>query len=128
MTTALFSVLSLQAPSAAVSEAPPAGVGMMVGGGILTLGGAAVSFGAVLSFAGDARCHSEQRGECWGGLVGGIMMPFGVLGLAVGVPLLGVGIHRHRLLKRWRAERGFVLRPHLGRARSIWIVGLELRF
>lgn len=124
MATAIFSVLSLQAPSAAVSEAPPPGVGMMVGGGFLTLSGAAVSFGAVLSFAEDARCH----GECWGGLVGGIMMPFGVLGLAVGVPLLGVGIHRHRLSKRWRAERGLVLRPHLGRARNIWTVGLELRF
>lgn len=110
------------------SSPPPRGIGMMVSGGLFTVLGTSVVIGASVAFARMDCSQSSDSGECWIGLVGAVMMPFGLIGLAVGAPLLGVGVHRHRVWRRWQREHGLALRPQFGRSRGAWTMGLELRF
>lgn len=110
------------------SEPPRRGIGMMVPGGFFTVVGGAVVIGAGVAFARTDCSESSDSGDCWRGLVGAIMMPIGVIGLGVGVPLLGVGAHRNRVWREWQREHGLALRPQFGRSRGAWTMGLELRF
>ena len=110
------------------SRPPPRGIGLMVPGGLLTALGTSVVIGASVAFARTDCSQSTDSGDCWLGLAGAIMMPIGVIGLAVGAPLLGVGVHRHRVWREWQREHGLTLRPQFGRSRGAWTMGLELRF
>jgi len=100
----------------------------------LLIGGAVVSgLGLSLTIAGLIMLHPFQQLEgdaiYVASIYGGSFMGVGLLGLAVGVPLLAVGVHRHRAWKRWERENRVALTPQLGRgARGSWSLGLELRF
>jgi len=141
MTTTMISLLGLlvlQAPdpnpsnppsAATPSEAPPPrGLGLIAGGTVFTLVGTGVTIGGISLFAEGARCRREAQGECWAGLGGAIMLPVGIIVLAIGAPMLGFGIRRNLAWGRWQREHGLALRPHVGRVRGAWMVGLELRF
>ncbi len=93
------------------------GIGLLVAMPLLTLG--------ALSLASDRRCREAGGGSnCWGGLGAAINLPLAVVGFAVGIPLLAVGAHRHRLWKRSQ----ITLRPEFGRALGGWTAGFVLHF
>ena len=115
-----------QAP--APGTAPKRGAGMLATGAFLSPVGALLVISAAVSYAGQARCEREEQGECWDGLAGAIQMPIGVVALAVGIPLLGAGVHRRRVWRAWQREHGLVMRPRFGRSSHAWILGLDLRF
>lgn len=110
------------------SEPPPRGTGMLATGGVFTVIGMSVVIAASVEFARTDCSESTDSGDCWRALTGAVMMPFGVVGLAVGVPLLGVGGHRNHVWRKWQRARGLALRPQFGRSRGAWTMGLELRF
>lgn len=75
--------------------------------------------------------HGSDTSACSHGLVGAVTMPIGVIVLAVGAPLLGVGVHRNRVWRVWRAwrrERAVVLVPRLSHGYGAWTAALTLRF
>lgn len=135
----LLAILSVQTPEAAwaawtgeslgpAPEPPKRGIGYLVGGGILTGAGAAVLTASGLAFASGARCEEQGGGECWQALAGFIELPFGIVGVAVGVPLLVVGAGQNRYWRRWQREHGLTLRPRFDRGRGSVTLGVALRF
>lgn len=144
-TTLLLAVLSVQAPEATrtsvtggpthadksslrVSPAPKRGVGMLVTGSILTVAGTALMLAIPFAFAAKARCERSGNGECWDLIAAAAEFPFGVVGLAVGVPLLVVGVRRNRAWREWQEAHNLTLRPQIDRRRGSWALGFELRF
>ncbi len=134
---AVVGLLQLAEPTAVAASAPPPGpaleapprrgLGMLVTGGFLSATGGALVVTAASSFAND--CNQDpEGGECWAGLLRAIIMPIGVVALAVGAPLLGAGVQQNRVWRAWQRERGVVLKPRLGRSHGTWTVGLTLRF
>lgn len=109
------------------SRPPRRGIGLMVPGGFFTVAGVSLVITASVAFA-RTDCTESGTDACFAGLIGAIMMPVGVIGLAVGAPLLGVGVHRNRVWREWQREHGLALRPQFGRSRGAWTMGLELRF
>mgnify|MGYP001157890762 CR=1 FL=1 len=116
------------APASEWKEDPKRGVGMIVTGSVFSALGVVLTVTAANAFAADARCHRERRSECWAGLGGAILMPFAMTGLAVGAPLLGVGIYRNRVWRAWQRESRLTLRPRFGRSGGGWFLGVALRF
>jgi MFS family permease len=146
-TTILLTLTVLQGPAAITPEGPtgPApltslepwlpsprpvpprrGLAMLITGSVTTggLGVPLVAFG----IADLVRPRDPGCADCFYGLAAAILMPIGITAIAVGVPLIAVGVRRHRTWKAWRREYVVSLRPRLGRSRDSWTVGLELRF
>ena len=133
MPTSLALILVLQAPAAAHAAAPvadpwqavqtpPRGVGMLAAGGALTF------TGTVLSVVAGAAFAARGCRYCLEGVEGAYILPVGVVALAVGIPLLGVGVYRFRVWREWEDRRRLTLRPQLGRSHGAWNLGLTLRF
>lgn len=106
---------------------PENGRGMLVGGALLSgVGLPTLITGLVIlkpgrTLEGDA----IYVAQIWGGSFIGA----GLLSLAVGVPLLVVGVRRHKEWQLWQRENRISLRPHLERGtRGTWALGLQLRF
>lgn len=145
----MLAVLGLQEPAAALppgaegpeyvgleelraagtpEKEPRTGIAMMAVGGVMTASGVALAIASAVAYGEGRRCREAMRGECWSGLLVAIELPFAVIGLGVGVPLLTAGIYRHQEWRAWDTKREVSLRPRLGRTRGGWTLGLELRF
>lgn len=119
---------SVAVPAITPERPPRRGIGMIVSGAVLTAFGVPLMITSASLFAAQARCEREQAGECWAGLGAAFTLPFGLVGLAAGVPLLAVGVRRNRAWRAWQEERGLVLRPQFGRSGRAWTMGVTLQF
>lgn len=115
-----------EVPASRASSAPKRGIGMLVTGGFLTVAGSALMLAIPFAFAADARCKRSGRSECWDLVAAAAEFPFGVVGLAVGVPLLVTGVRRNRAWREWQAEHRLTLYPE--RSRGGLGLGVALRF
>jgi hypothetical protein len=113
---------------ARASISPKRGIGMIATGAFLTVAGSALTVAAVLGGVSTTKCKREQQGECWGGIAVAAEAPFAVVTLAVGVPLLTVGVQRNQSWRAWQREHGLTLRPQFDRGRGGWTLGVALRF
>ena len=103
------------------------GLDMLIPGGILT--GIAIPMLVVGAIDVDKARRCEPGHECFVPAVAGALNLYvGGLLLAIGLPLLGIGVHRLRVWRRWQRQNGITLRPTLAPARHTASVGLELRF
>ena len=121
-------------PYGGVSASPPPpprrrGIGMIIGGALAVgpLAVPLVTF-AALDFRNANLRDRDECSDCFTGLLGRILMPIGIVAVAVGIPVLTVGALRLRAWKEWQREYGLTLRPQLARSHGAWIPGLELRF
>ncbi len=139
----LLALVAAQAPASAPSFSPHSiehdppppwhkrGYGMTITGGVLVGGFAPPLIGWSIALIADTRrCHAASGGaECgWGNLGAAVMLPFAVVALAVGTPLLVVGGRRIADWRRWQRAHRVTLGPSLRHAPRGLIVGLELRF
>ena len=139
----LLLILTAQAPAPVpllsldptASDPPPPwhkrGYGMTITGGVLVGGFAPPLIGWSIALMVDARrCHAETgSAECsWSNLGAAIMLPFAVVALAAGTPLLVGGSRRIADWRRWQHAHRVTLRPTLRHAPRGLTVGLELRF
>lgn len=95
---------------------------------MLAAGGALTFTGTVLSVVAGAAFAARGCRYCLEGVEGAYILPVGVVALAVGIPLLGVGVYRFRVWREWEDRRRLTLRPQLGRSHGAWNLGLTLRF
>lgn len=105
---------------------PRRGIGLLVTGGLITAG-----LGIPLFSVGAFALHKDLTtdcADCFYTFSAALFMPIGIVGLAVGVPLLAVGGHRLRAYRAWERKVGVSLRPHIGRDHGVWTTGFELRF
>jgi len=101
---------------------------MIATGVLLAALGLPLTILGIAEFASSCPEKQQQANECWNGVNGAIAFVPGLVGFAVGGPLLGVGIHRKLVWRAWQRAHGLTLRPHFGHGRSAWTTGLELRF
>lgn len=101
---------------------------MLVTGSVLTGLGASVFLAGVAGTVIGSRCTGRDGRDCITQLLGAIVLPIGVVALAVGIPLTGVDAHRLRVWRAWQRAHGLAVRPQFGRSGGAWAVGLALRF
>ncbi len=107
---------------------PPKGLGMLITGAAITgLYALPVTvYGTVI--IADSRRQDDFVGSL-GTVIGGVVLFFGVAGLAVGVPLLGVGGARFSNWRSWKNARDARLSAGLTRSPyGTYSPGLTLRF
>ncbi|HEY8380337.1 MAG TPA: hypothetical protein VIK91_27815 [Nannocystis sp.] len=91
-----------------------------------------IGYGAAVVAAG--RAADEATGdtgvvEAGGNILGGALLAMGVIGLAVGGPLLGVGAYRFSKYQKWKQGQQALILPSAGRTAFGTITpGLEIRF
>lgn len=103
------------------------GLDLLIPGAILT--GVALPMVVAGAIDVDAARKCQPGHECYApSIAGGLYLYTAGLMLAVGLPMLGIGIHRLRVWRRWQRDNGFALRPLLAPARQTASLGLELRF
>ncbi len=95
---------------------------------MLGAGGALIFTGTVLSVVAGSIFATRRCIHCLEGVEGAYILPVGVVALAVGIPLLGVGVYRFRVWREWEDRHRVTLRPRLGRSHGAWNLGLTLRF
>ncbi|MEZ4449207.1 MAG: hypothetical protein R3B09_06980 [Nannocystaceae bacterium] len=113
---------------------PSKGLGLLIPGAVIT--GVVGVPSTILGTAIVISAHSANDGSLEGGLadvfgtlVGGVFIFFGIVGLGVGVPLLGVGAYKHSRWRDWRDRQRVSLAPSVGRsAYGTFTSGLVLRF
>lgn len=108
------------APAAPVGPPPPRGLGMLISGAVITGAYALplIGFGAytiVLSKQVDDAAGGVGVVKGAGSLAGGIAIAFGMIGLAVGAPLIGVGAVRMSKYNKWKSGQTARLMPTAGR-------------
>lgn len=123
------------APAAAAPAGPPPskGLGMLISGAVIV--GAyslpLIGYGAyvvALGRAADKAVDGMGVVETGGNIVGGVLLTMGIIGLAVGGPLLGVGAYRFSKYQKWKSSQTVFL-PSAGRTAFGTITpGLEIRF
>jgi hypothetical protein len=124
------------APVAAPPPGPPPkkGLGMMITGAVLTGAYALplIGYGAYAVVAGkkaDEATGGTGVVETGGNIVGGVLLTMGIIGLAVGAPLLGVGAARFSKYQKWKKGQQAQLLPAAGRTPFGTITpGFEIRF
>ncbi len=108
--------------------APSKGLGMLITGASITgLYGLPVTIYGTLIIASSRR-QDDVAGDL-GRIIGGFVLFFGIAGLAVGVPLLGVGGARYSRWRTWKDAQD--ARLSVGVTRSpygTYSPGLTLRF
>jgi hypothetical protein len=114
-------------PAGPAEPEPPTGAGLLAGGAVtfalglplLILGASAVEDGQ--------NCQSSDSPCAWRSMGGTILLPLGVLGLAMSVPLLTTGGIRYARRMAWERRHGIALRPGISGGRT-WLVGITLHF
>ncbi len=123
-----------EGPAEASSQPEPKkGLGMMISGGVITgLYALPLSLWGIVIIAGSKKAANETGSDGVGkvgGALGGVILGFGLVGLAVGVPLLGVGGSRFSKWRKWKEANKVALAPNVGRtAFGTYTPGLALRF
>ena len=112
---------------------PKKGLGMMISGGVITgLYALPLSLWGIVIIAASKKAANETSSDGVakaGGALGGIVLGFGLVGLAVGVPLLGVGGSRFSKWRKWKQANKVALAPNVGRtAFGTYTPGVALRF
>ncbi|WP_434415400.1 hypothetical protein [Nannocystis pusilla] len=121
------------APVAAPPPGPPPkkGLGMMITGAVLTGAYALplIGYGAFIVAAGKQVDDETGVVESGGNIVGGVLLTMGIIGLAVGAPLLGVGAARFSKYQKWKKGQQARFLPAAGRTPFGTITpGFEVRF
>ncbi|MCY1062957.1 hypothetical protein [Nannocystis sp. SCPEA4] len=124
------------APVAAPPPGPPPkkGLGMMITGAVLTGAYALplIGYGAYAVAIGkkaDDATGNTGAVETGGNIVGGVLLTMGIIGLAVGAPLLGVGAARFSKYQKWKKGQQALFLPSAGRTPFGTITpGFEIRF
>jgi hypothetical protein len=111
-------------PSLQLPVEPRRGRGLMISGIVV-----AGVIGVPLTLAGAILLISANRSADGVGEGASVLtfatLPVGLVGLAIGVPMLAVGIHRHRVYKAWQRSQ---IEPSAGRtSHGTWTLGLTLR-
>lgn len=108
--------------------APRKGLGMLITGATITgLYGLPVTIWGTVIIA-STRQQDDFVGDL-GGVIGGFVLFFGVVGLAVGVPLLGVGGARYSRWRIWKDAQDARLSASVTRSPyGTYSPGLTLRF
>ena len=124
-----------EGPAEAPGAEPKKGLGMMISGGVITgLYALPLTLYGIVIIAGSKKIQNEggEGGEAVGGagsILGGVVLGFGLVGLAVGVPLLAVGGSRFSKWRKWKQANKVALAPNVGRtAFGTYTPGLALRF
>ena len=122
------------APSTAPRPPPTKGLGMMISGAVVT-GAVAlplIGYGAYIIVVGkrvDDAVDGDGVVQSAGNVLGGVVLAFGVIALAVGAPLLGVGASRFSKYQKWKDGQQVKWSPSSGRtAHGTWTTGVTLRF
>lgn len=122
------------APAAPAGPPPKKGLGMMITGAVLTGAYALplIGYGAFVVVLGK-KADDEVGGmgvvETGGNILGGVLLTMGIIGLAVGAPLLGVGAARFSKYQKWKKSQQAMFLPSAGRTPFGTITpGLEIRF
>lgn len=122
------------APVAPAGPPPPKGIGMLVAGSLVTGLYALPLIGWGVSVIIAARRVDDVTGgtgvvSTAGNIGGGIGIGFGMVGLAVGVPLIAVGAIRLGKYNKWKQGQQAMLLPRAGRTAFGTITpGVEIRF
>ncbi|PCC66570.1 hypothetical protein SAMN02745121_00701 [Nannocystis exedens] len=121
------------APVAAPPPGPPPkkGLGMLITGAVLTGAYALplIGYGAFVVAAGKKVDDETGVVETGGNIVGGVLLTMGIIGLAVGAPLLGVGAARFSKYQKWKKGQQAKFLPAAGRTPFGTITpGFEIRF
>lgn len=124
------------APAAAPAEAPAGppprkGLGMMITGAVITGAYALpmLAAGTVLLVASSRVSSDASPGDEFGGGIGVLAVAMGLIGLAVGAPLLGVGAYRFSKYRQWKAGQSARFVPTAGRTAFGTVTpGLVFRF
>jgi len=121
-----------EAPAPSQPE-PKKGLGMMITGGVITgLYALPLTIYGTAIIVASRRVSDTEGGEVGGavgGALGGVVLGLGVVGLAVGVPLLGVGASRFSKWRKWKENNNVALAPSVGRtAFGTYTPGVTLRF
>lgn len=90
-------------PGYAYAAAPPSGLGLIIGGSILT-GVGLISLATAPACASFYNEASGNRGGCYASTV-----IVGLVGLGIGVPLLVIGAIRQARFNRWAHGGGYAL-------------------
>ncbi|HGG56951.1 MAG TPA: hypothetical protein ENK31_04050 [Nannocystis exedens] len=122
-----------EGPAEAPGPEPKKGLGMMISGGVITgLYALPLTLYGIVIIAGSKKIENEGGGEAVGtvgGALGGVVLGFGLVGLAVGVPLLAVGGSRFSKWRKWKQANKVALVPNVGRtAFGTYTPGIALRF
>ena len=122
------------APAPTPAPAPKKGLGMMISGAAITGAFALplLAYGTIV-FLAFKRAEDEANAggpvEATGKGLGATLLAFGVIGLGVGVPLLGVGAYRFSKYQQWKKTGQVSLRPNMSRTmHGTWTTGVTLRF
>lgn len=113
---------------------PSRGLGLLISGAVVTgaVGLPLTLWGSYIVIASRAVDDGDLGSglvSAVGTLVGGVVLFFGVVGLGVGVPLLGVGGYRFSRWREWQARQGVRLLPSAGLSLYGTVTpGLTLRF
>lgn len=103
---------------------PKNGKDLLTGGVIMTAIGAPLTLAGLILLRPGKQLEGDANYVA--AIYGGSFIGVGLLTLAIGVPLLAVGVHRRRAWTRWQSENRVSLRPHI--ARDTWSLGLQMRF
>ena len=104
---------------------------MMITGAVLTGAYALplIGYGAFIVAAGKQVDDETGVAESGGNIVGGVLLTMGIIGLAVGAPLLGVGAARFSKYQKWKKGQQARFLPAAGRTPFGTITpGFEVRF
>jgi hypothetical protein len=120
------------APAPAPSGPPPKmGLGMMITGAVIT-GSVAlpmIASGTYTLVSGRYVDDGTGDVEVNSNIVGGAVLAFGLISLAVGVPLLAVGAHRFKKWRKWKNGQQVQWAPSMNRtAHGTFTTGVALRF
>ncbi len=123
----------VEGPAEASGPEPKKGLGMMITGGVITgLYALPLTLYGIVIIAGSKKIANESGSDgvgTAGSALGGVVLGFGLVGLAVGVPLLGVGGSRFSKWRKWKQANKVALAPNVGRtAFGTYTPGLALRF
>lgn len=121
------------APAAPAGPPPPKGLGMMISGIVVTAAyGLPVTFWGTFALVNISRAEQVVGANPATGLGKGVaatIMVFGIIGLAIGVPLLAVGASRFSKYQKWKASQTARLAPSAGLTPFGTVTpGLTLRF
>lgn len=121
------------APAAPAGPPPPKGLGMMISGIVVTAAyGLPVTFWGTFALVNISRAEQVVGANPATGLGKGVaatIMVFGIIGLAIGVPLLAVGASRFSKYQKWKAGQTARLAPTASMTPFGTVTpGLALRF
>jgi len=105
---------------------PPRAVPLGINGAILAGVGATFLLLAAVSLAEGASC--PRACGFWGETSGKLLVWLGAPAFVVGVPMLAVGVHRHRRWRAWERQQLLELQPWAGGVRGGGSAGVTLRF